>query len=416
MASLDKREDGYRVRFGKRTRKKDSRKTIRLGHISKREAEAARLHIENLYQCQQLEAEPGGKARKWLEGLPAEVQNRIADKGLCAYKYDETHAIAGLCKNFVDWKRSGKRAESSIAAYQKSHRMLDAFFGAKRDVSSIAPAEVDDFVEWARTYGRQDQTGKYTLPLAATTLSRRLQDIKSLFRRAARLKWIPMMNFYEMFDSLPKQVRTNVKRRRYVESDVVKAVIEHAKSNEQRLIFALGRWGGIRVPSELLGLTWADVDRDSEKLRIRAPKQKHNDEEKHERLIPIWPEIKPYLDIAEKEFVERSYKRDPDGALDLTQPVIYRHRSKNTNAHRGLFLAACYRAGITKDRRESPWPKVWTNMRSTRVTELRAMYPKFPDAVNYWMNHSERISKMHYQQWESFEWRTAVTQDSSNAI
>lgn len=405
MASLHPRSDGYQVRFGKRHRGKDLRKTIRLGHIGKRAAETAKLHIETLYQCKLLEAAPGGRTRAWLDSLPAEILNRIADKGLCAHRHDEVHTIDNVCQKFIEWKRNLGRKPASIVVYENAVRMLVHYFGADRDIASIAPGEIDDMVAWAYVSGGQNDDGDYTEPLAATTHSRRFQNIKSIFNRAARMKWLPMADFYQLFDSLPKQVRTNRKRRAMTPESAVYAAMKHALNNEQRLIFALARWAGIRMPSELIRITWQDVDRESEKLLIRAPKQEHNEESKHERKIPIWPEIRPYLDIAEKEFIDRSYRRYPDEPLDMSQPVISRYRSTNTSSHRQMFLRACYRAGLTSHANESPWPKLWLNMRSTRVTELRQKYPKWPDAVNYWMNHSEQISQQHYQQWDEFEWR-----------
>lgn len=395
MASLHKRGEVYLIRFGRVIRGRDRRQSIRLGKLSKRDALAARRHIETLWECRQLGTPAPVSTRNWLASLPAEVQNRIADKQLCAPRVTATHTVGGICEAFVAWKRDCDRAESSLDVYRKSTRMLVAYFGGDRDIASIVPAEIDDFVEWCRRSG-----------LAATTLSRRLQNCKSIFRRAARMGWLPLLTFYQLFDSLPKQVRTDATRRHMVPAEAVLKAIDHASDNEQRLIFALARWGGVRVPSELLGLTWGDVAVDSQKIRVRSPKQRHNDASLHERWLPIWPEIRPYLDEAEREWNQRNYHRDPDRAPLLSDPIIYRYRSPNTSAHRRLFLLACYRAGLTASRDAAPWPKLWTNMRSTRVTELRQSFP--PDAVNYWMNHSEQISRAHYQQWEQFEWREKV--------
>lgn len=394
MASLHRKSNGWQVRYGKRKKGKDSRKTITLGDMSRRDAEAAARHIETLHQCQLLEAMPGGLAKAWLDKLPPRIRNRLADKGLCDHRYDSEVTVRRICEDFLQWKRSLGRVENSIRIYKQAVRMLEAYFGPDCDATTIRPADIDDLVQ----YGRKTVA-------AATTLSRRLQNVKSIFKRAARQKLIPLLDFYQLFDSLPKQVRTSKARRFLVPAEVVQQAIQCAANNEQKLIFALARWGGMRIPSEILGLRWEHVDWEREKMLVKAPKQIHNAVELHERWMPIWPEIRPHLKALEQEWTERMYRVAPDVPPDMSAAVITRHRSRHTAAYRKLFLLACYRAGITKSRDEQPWPKVFTNMRSTRVTELRAMYPSCPDAVNYWMNHSEDISQTHYQQWEEFEWR-----------
>ena len=46
----------------------------------------------------------------------------------------------------------------------------------------------------------------------------------------------------------------------------------HRPDWKWRLIFALSRFGGLRCPSEHLALTWADVDREGDRIRVRTPR------------------------------------------------------------------------------------------------------------------------------------------------
>ena len=171
--------------------------------------------------------------------------------------------------------------------------------------------------------------------------------------------------------------------------------IEHAQNNEQRLIFALARWCMCRVPSEIMALTWEGVDWDTERLLIRSPKQARH-ETKAERWVPIFPEVMPYL------------QQQWDDAKDGDQHVIrrYRYKEGDSSSYAAHLKRAAFHAGLTTGVRESPWPKVWINCRSTRVTELRHQYPEH--IVNYWGNHSEEVSRKHYQQseqWENYKWK-----------
>src|SRR5262249_16144073 len=144
---------------------------------------------------------------------------------------------------------------------------------------------------------------------------------------------------------------------------------------EWRLIVALARYGGIRVPSELLPLTWADVLWDQGKFRVRSPKTEHH-EGKEERWVPIFPELRPYLQAA--------FDPPPEGAVHLVS-----QRGDGVNL-RTRFLRIIRRAGCTA------WPKLFVNLRSSRETELVAVYPLH--VVCAWLGNSELIAQKHYLQ------------------
>ena len=63
---------------------------------------------------------------------------------------------------------------------------------------------------------------------------------------------------------------------------------------EWRLLFALARWGGLRVPSEALRLRWQDIDWSNERFTVTSPKTEHH--EGHDsRMVPIFPELLAHL-------------------------------------------------------------------------------------------------------------------------
>ena len=77
---------------------------------------------------------------------------------------------------------------------------------------------------------------------------------------------------------------SNALRQRFIGIDVVAKVLEACPDADWRLIFTLARYGGLRCPSEVLGLKWTDVDWAKNQLRIDSPKTGL-------RFIPIFPEI-----------------------------------------------------------------------------------------------------------------------------
>ena len=62
-------------------------------------------------------------------------------------------------------------------------------------------------------------------------------------------------------------------------------------------IIALCRYGGLRYPSEVLGLTWDDVLWDQDRMIVRAPKTEHH-EDRGIRQVPLFAELRVYLAAA----------------------------------------------------------------------------------------------------------------------
>jgi integrase len=142
----------------------------------------------------------------------------------------------------------------------------------------------------------------------------------------------------------------------FVTQDGTRKVMEECSSSDLRLIVALARFGRLRIPSELAGLTWQDVNWEKERIRVTSPKTEHH-EGRGERFIPLFPELRPLL--------EEAFEAAPEGAVYV---VGERHRNGDINLRTPL-LRAIRRAGLT------PWPKLFVNLRSGRETELVEEFP-----------------------------------------
>jgi hypothetical protein len=132
-------------------------------------------------------------------------------------------------------------------------------------------------------------------------------------------------------------------------------ILDEASDSEWKLILALGRFGGLRTPSETPALRWQDSNREKNTILVRSVKtERHAGSES--RLIPLFAELRPFLLAA--------FEEAPAGAVHC----IERHRLNSTNlrtqVHRFIF-----RAGL------KPWPRTFQNLRASRETELSAVYP-----------------------------------------
>jgi hypothetical protein len=84
-------------------------------------------------------------------------------------------------------------------------------------------------------------------------------------------------------------------------------------------------------------------------MAVQSPKTAHQG--KPSRVVPIFTELKPYLQAA--------WEAAPEGA----EYVIVRHRGSNVSLRTQLQRIPS-RAGV------KPWPKLFQNLRSSRQTEL----------------------------------------------
>ena len=168
-------------------------------------------------------------------------------------------------------------------------------------------------------------------------------------------------------------MKGNAERFRFVTLEEIKRVIDAAPDAQWRLIIALARFGGLRTPSETLALKWSDVDWDLQ--RIRIPSSKTENCGKASRVIPLFPELLPYLlDASEL-------------AAKGTEHVITRYRDASQNLRTKMFKII-HRAGM------EPWERVFHNLRASRQTELAKTYPAH--VVCSWMGNSVAVAQEHY--------------------
>ena len=173
--------------------------------------------------------------------------------------------------------------------------------------------------------------------------------------------------------SLAESVRGHENRKRFIEQHIIDRAIEMAADTQWKLIIALARYGGLRCPSEVLALSWADVDWENWRITVTSPKTKKQG--KAYRVVPLFPELRPLL--------ERAFEEAEDGALY----VITKYRQRNANL-RTQFERILKRAGIES------WERRCQNLRASREMELANEYPLH--VVTGWLGNTERVASKHY--------------------
>jgi len=250
---------------------------------------------------------------------------------------------------------------STRIALGQTVRYLTEFFGPNKPLRNIRPGDADEWRLYLISKG-----------LADNTVRRRSGAAKQFFKTAVR-KGLVTMN---PFADLKAAVQGNASREYYVTRAEAKKVLDACPDAEWRLIFALARYGGLRCPSEIMGLTWGDIHWGEGRFTVHSPKTEHHPGQES-RQVPLFPELVPHL----QEVFEQA---EPG-----TEYLITRYR--RSNSHLGMELRRILRrAGLT------PWPKLYQNLRSTRQTELAERFPLH--VVCAWIGNSQAVAMKHYLQ------------------
>jgi integrase len=357
------------------------RKAIRLGKVSRRTAESVKYRVEQLLESLQFGRPMESDLMQWVTNLEPQLAKRLTRVGLI--RKTESISPTTLGPFLADYiaKHGPTVKPSTITTWKQCKRLLLEYFTPEIPLSEITEGRA---VEWRNYMKTRDHTRiKRARKLEETTIRKRCACARQFFEQAVRLKLVPSNPFKSkrIPTSLPKG-----KQKAFISAELAHAIMQHLPNAQFRLLFALARWGGVRVPSEPSRLKWSDIDWENTRMTIHSPKTEHH--EGHEqRVIPIFPELASAL-------------QEAWDSADVNQQLILPFLQGITSAAlRKPLLKAITAAGGT------PWEKLWTALRATRDTELREIFPVH--VVEYWIGHEDRVAKRNYTQVTDDHFRAA---------
>jgi len=356
MASISREPNGRRtIQF---VGSDGKRRSVRLGKVDQRTAESVKIRVELLNAANIAGHVVDPNTAEWLATIGDDLADKLARVGLAPRRE------AATLQAFLDAYLDG-RADVKIRTRWKlqttRHRLID-FFGPARALREISPGHADEFRLHLVKGG-----------LGENSVRKHVSIAKQFFRAALRKRLI----VENPFAGMKASVLPNRERFYFVSVEEARKVLAACPDSQWRLLFALARYGGLRIPSEALELRWVDVNWAESKILVHSVKTEHHGADKATRLIPIFAELRPYL--------EEVWEQAAPG----TEHVITRYRDSNANL-RTQLERVIRKAGL------EPWEKPWQNCRSTRATELEARFPSH--VVRAWLGHSEAIAQRFYLQ------------------
>jgi integrase len=337
------------------------RRALRLPGVRDRKtAEHIALHVRELVAAKTTATPLPLATAKWLDSLPERIYRKLEAWDLAEPRQRQrTPTLGEFIAEHLQLRAAEVKPSTHIILRQAA-RWLLRLVDPNTPLDRISPADADRIrAELLR--GR-----------AKATANKWTRLIKEFFRAACRRGYIAS-NPFEHIKGLT--VQGDPGRRKLIPADEVRKVLDVIPCPQFRLIVALARWAGLRIPSEIATLRWSDIDWANHRMIIRSPKTAHHPDQ-GVRIIPIFAEVRPYL--------EELWHQLPEGAPDQ---VITRYKpDANLRTQLNRY---CLLAGV------QPWPKPFQNMRATRATELADIFPSHTCAA--WLGHSQAIADQFYR-------------------
>jgi len=335
-----------------------NRPKVRLGKVSDKDAQSIRVKIEALIASKASGQPLDRETAHWLRGIADRLYQKLAKIGLVHARGESSQAVtlSAMVEQYIG-KRS-KIKPNTLRNYQTTKRLLTDFFGPSRPVSAIHAGHACDYKQWL--------VGKY----APATVSREIKRARQFFEYAKDHR----LTAENPFAKIKAGSQKNSKRKHFVDRDVIEKVLDACPDNNSRLLLVLARYGGLRIPSEIQHLTWGDIDWHGGKFTVRVPKKEHLDG--HEtKTVPIFPEIRPYL--------QQAFDEAPAGSVYVLPREFHADCFAYQRVQRAVQRASMQR-----------WEKLLQNLRATRETELMKEYPAH--VVYAWIGNTEGVAEDHY--------------------
>lgn len=341
-----------------------SRPKIAIGRQTRATAESIRNFINDLEATSATGSSPAPATATWLASVDLKMRERLAKLGLCKSRGAGRNATLGeLIERFRGEEKYAKHKPGTVEGHNTAIRSFEKYWGLNTRVSSI---DRDTAIEFRKSLKAEG--------LAEATIRKRCAIASMILKYAARIQVIDRNPFDDA--DVPRSAVATEYYRPVSQAEAL-AILENLPSNQWKLLFALSRWGGLRVGSEPRQLLWADVNLDKGVMWVRSPKTEHH-HGKDGRFVPVFPELESLL--------TECYHEAQEGE-DLVLPFLV---GRSDASLRKPLMKAIKLAGI------EPWKRLWHNMRKTRQNELANSTGITQKDVCGVMGNSLAVASRHY--------------------
>jgi hypothetical protein len=169
MASITNESNGRRtIQF---VIEDGRRRSVRLGKVSKRQAEIVRSRIEELLAANKTGQPVSAELKAWLDQVSDQLYDRLAACELVPARHRQ--GIEDFINDYIDSRTDTKASTRTV--YGRAGKHIAEHFGPDRPMRSVTPADADGFRIELDRRGLSEATVRRTIGIA-----------KQFFRAAIR--------------------------------------------------------------------------------------------------------------------------------------------------------------------------------------------------------------------------------------
>ena len=299
------------------------------------------------------------------EVLGARICNRLRAGGLLPADPETGMRVSDLTRSWMNKKYQETESKNTLGIYRRECKRLEMWFG-ERLVSSLS---VQDAETWRdNRYSMPNVTSRYMV-------GKEYQRCRSIMGYAITLGAINKNPFPEGFVKASRHLA--VRSKEYVDRETCCQVFRACNDNTERLLFALGRFGGLRHASEFRKLEWSHVDFEKKMITVVRTKTK-------ERRVPIYPEIRPFI-LAERT-------ANPEARFVVP---VRRDKKAGREPISKFQMDEKLRHGVERSGAKQ-WPSLWQSLRVSAINDRIRAGDALP-MLNAVFGNSDDVRRLHYE-------------------
>lgn len=293
MTSLQKTTRNGKSYFRKQFRLEGKRPTLRLGSLRESEANAISRQIDLLIDAKKHGFELTIESQAWIrDAAPLKLLRRLVALGVLDSNsrvlhkrlspQDSVESTPSVPK-FIHWYVEQRSADCVASTVRKIQASLNQFASFCTDQAKIQRIEeVTNVTAFQyQLYRRQTR--------AEATVAKDIKICKTAFNYAKKNGRL----IDNPFDGIKAGNEHNPDGQQIIDISTYETLSEYCPDSQWRVILALARIGGLRLPSELVNLKWSHVNWNEGKILITSPKTKRY--KKPQRTIPLFSRLEREL-------------------------------------------------------------------------------------------------------------------------
>jgi hypothetical protein len=121
--------------------KENKRRSIRLGEVSRKTAQAVATKIESIVSASIMGTPLDHETSQWIADIGVELSDKLAAAGLIAKR--ESGTLAAFLDGYIDGRADAK--PNTIRNLKYSREQLVTYFGPNKPLHTIKPGDADDW-------------------------------------------------------------------------------------------------------------------------------------------------------------------------------------------------------------------------------------------------------------------------------